>query len=116
MGPDLSSGNIPLPNWYAMRTPADDVSRSRIQSWNVAVERRLAYDISAGRRVCWDPPENGFADLNVNASTTPGCGADCQPFYRGSAAPSRDLWGPGRRRTTTLCRSPSTGRSRTGCC
>ena len=29
-----------------MRTPADDVSRGRIQSWNVAVERRLPYDFS----------------------------------------------------------------------
>ena len=29
-----------------MRTPADDVSRGRIQSWNVAVERRLPYDLS----------------------------------------------------------------------
>ena len=45
-GPDLSSGNIPLPNDYSMRTPADDVSRGRIQSWNVAVERRIQYDLS----------------------------------------------------------------------
>ena len=32
---------LPLPNDYLMRTPADDVSRSRIHSWNVSFERRL---------------------------------------------------------------------------
>ena len=45
-GPDESSGNIPLPNSYDMRSPTDDVSRGRIQSWNVAVERRVKYDLS----------------------------------------------------------------------
>ncbi len=94
-GPDLSSGNIPLPNTYDMRTPADDVSRGRIQSWNVSFERRLPYDISVDTAYVGTHGSGGFADLDVNASTTPGCGVDCQPFYQkfGRSIPL-NLWGP----------------------
>jgi len=80
-GPDESSGNIPLPNSYDMRTPTDDVSRGRIQSWNVAVERRVKYDFSVDVAYVGTHSTGGYADLNINASTTPGCGKDCQPFY-----------------------------------
>jgi outer membrane receptor protein involved in Fe transport len=95
-GPDLSSGNIPLPSSYDMRTPADDVSRSRIQSWNVAFERRLPHDISLDTAYVGTHSEGGFADLDVNASTTPGCGVNCQPYYRGLDPRSiaLNLWGP----------------------
>ena len=81
VGPDLSSGNIPLPNTYDMRSPTDDVSRGRIQSWNVALERRIKYDLSLDVAYVGTHSTGGFADLDINASTTPGCGADCQPFY-----------------------------------
>src|SRR5207344_1987643 len=34
-------------------------------------------------------------DLDVNASTTPGCGAACQPYYvKFGRNNSLDLWGP----------------------
>jgi len=94
-GPDLSSGNIPLPNSYDMRTPANDVSRGRIQSWNVSFERRLPYDISIDTAYVGTHSSGGFADLDINASTTPGCGAACQPFYVkfGRSIPL-NLWGP----------------------
>jgi hypothetical protein len=94
-GPDLSSGNIPLPNSYDMRTPENDVSRGRIQSWNVAVERRLPYDLSLDVAYVGTHGSGGFADLDINASTTPGCGADCQPFFTkfGRSIPL-NLWGP----------------------
>ncbi len=96
VGPDLSSGNIPLPNDVGTeRTPANDVSRGRIQSWNLAVERRLPYDISVDVAYVGTHSTGGLADLDVNASTTPGCGAACQPYYvkfgRNNAL---DLWGP----------------------
>ena len=95
VGPDLTSGNIPLPNCVPMRTPADDVSRSRIQSWNLAVERRLAYDIAVDVAYVGTHQSGGFADLDVNASTTPGCGAACQPFYTGfGRSIALNLWGP----------------------
>jgi hypothetical protein len=94
-GPDLSSGNIPLPNSYDMRTPADDVSRGRIQSWNVAVERRIWYDISVDVAYVGTHGEDGFVDLDINASTTPGCGSACQPFFtRFGRSIALNLWGP----------------------
>jgi hypothetical protein len=94
-GPDLSSGNIPLPNSYDMRTPADDVSRGRIQSWNVAVERRIPYDLSVDVAYVGTHSTDGFADLDVNASTTPGCGSACQPFYPTfGRSIALNLWGP----------------------
>ncbi len=95
VGPDLSSGNIPLPNSYDMRSPTDDVSRGRIQSWNVALERRIKYDLSLDVAYVGTHSTGGFADLDINASTTPGCGADCQPFYTGFGRSISLLsWGP----------------------
>jgi len=94
-GPDISSGTIPLPNSYAMRSPADDVSRGRIQSWNLAVEKRIRYDLSVDVAYVGTHGTGGYADLDVNASTTPGCGADCQPFYtKFGRSNSLNLWGP----------------------
>jgi len=95
VGPNLSSGNIPLPNTYDMRTPTDDVSRGRIQSWNVALERRIQYDLSVDVAYVGTHGTGGFADLDINASTTPGCGVDCQPFFNsfGRSIPL-NLWGP----------------------
>jgi hypothetical protein len=94
-GPDISSGNVPLPNEFEMRTPENDVSRGRIQSWNVAVERRIKYDISLDVAYVGTHSTGGFADLNINASTTPGCGVDCEPFFQrfGRSTPL-NLWGP----------------------
>jgi len=94
-GPNLSSGNIPLPSTVDMRTPADDVSRGRIQSWNVAIERRLMYDIAVDAAYVGTHGTGGFADLDVNASTTPGCGADCQPYFaQFDRTIPLNLWGP----------------------
>jgi hypothetical protein len=94
-GPDLSQGVIPLPNEYLMRTPSGDVSRSRIQSWNVAVERRLPYDVSVDVAYVGTAKSGGFADINANASDVPGGGAASQPFFN-SLGRTNDvlLWGP----------------------
>ena len=94
-GPDLSSGNIPLPNTYDMRSPTNDVSRGRIQSWNIAVERRLAHELSVDVAYVGTHSTGNFADLDINAGTTPGCGSACQPFNLafGRTIPL-NLWGP----------------------
>ena len=42
--------------------PRRDVSRSRIQSWNVAVERRLPYDIAVDVAYVGTAKNGGFAD------------------------------------------------------
>jgi outer membrane receptor protein involved in Fe transport len=95
VGPNLSSGRIPLPNEYLMRTPAADVSRSRIQSWNVAVERRLPYQIAVDVAYVGTAKNGGFADIDANASDTPGGGSQSRPFYSTlGRTNSVLLWGP----------------------
>jgi hypothetical protein len=84
-----------LPNAYLMRTPREDVSRSRIHSWNVSVERRLPYDLSVDVAYVGTAKNGGFADIDINASDTPGGGVESQPFnQRFGRENSILLWGP----------------------
>jgi len=93
-GPDLSSGRIPLPNNVSMRTPEEDVSRGNIQSWNVAFERRLPLDLSVDLAYVGSKGTDGFADLNINASDTPGGGNASRPFFSKGRAIDLLSWGP----------------------
>jgi len=94
--PDLSSGLVPLPNSYAMRTPMGDVSRSRIHSWNVSFERRLPWDVGVDVAYVGTAKNGGFTDVNANASDTPGGGVESQPFMQNGIGRSNSLllWGP----------------------
>ena len=94
-GPDLSQGVLSLPNEYLMRTPMADVSRSRIHSWNLAVERRLPYDLAVDVAYVGTAKNGGFADINANSSDVPGGGAASQPFFN-TLGRTNDvlLWGP----------------------
>ncbi len=94
VGPDVSSGRVPLPDAYLMRTPREDVSRSRIHSWNVSAERRLPYDISVDVAYVGTAKNGGFADIDINASDTPGGGVESQPFFQRGRQNSLLLWGP----------------------
>ena len=93
-GPDLSTGRIPLPNNVSMRTPEDDVSRGNIQSWNVALERRLPLDLAVDLAYVGSKGTDGFADLNINASDTPGGGNASRPFFSKGRATDLLSWGP----------------------
>jgi len=95
VGPNLNQAQILLPNEYLMRTPAGDVSRSRIHSWNVAIERRLPYDVAVDVAYVGTAKNGGFADINANASDVPGGGAASQPFFP-TLGRTTDvlLWGP----------------------
>jgi hypothetical protein len=81
VGPDLSSGRIDLPNTYDMRFPESDVGRGHIDSWNVAVERRLPFDLSVDMAYVGTKTTGGFADLDINASDTPGGGVASRPYF-----------------------------------
>jgi Carboxypeptidase regulatory-like domain/TonB dependent receptor len=93
-GPDLSSGRLPLTPDYQMRTPAGDVSRSRIHSWNVAFERRLRWDLSVDVAYVGTAKNGGFTDIDANASDVPGGGATSRPLYDIRGNQSLLLWGP----------------------
>ena len=95
VGPDLSAGRFPLPNVYSMRFPEKDVSRGYIHSWNVAVERQLAYDLSVDVAYVGTAGRNGYADLDINAGQTPGAGVNGQPYYvKFGRKISLNSWGP----------------------
>ena len=114
-GPDLESGRFPLPAGVDMRTPeVGNVDRGSIQSWNVAVERRLPMDIAVDVAYVGTAGNGGYADLDINAPTTIGGGDASRPYAnstptrsrpacRAAGATSRagaDAWRPG----ITRCR------------
>jgi hypothetical protein len=92
--PDESTGRLALTPDYLMRTPASDVSRSRIQSWNISFERRLRWDLSVDVAYVGTAKNGGFTDINANASDTPGGGSASQPLYSIRGNQSLLLWGP----------------------
>ena len=97
--PDTSSGRVPLPNTVDMRHPEQDLGRGSIQSWNVAVERRLPMDVSVDLAYVGTKGSNGFADLDINASDTPGGGPASRPLFARFGR-NRDLKSWGRRLET----------------
>ena len=94
VGPDLSTGSIPLPNNVDMRTPEPDLGRGKIQSWNVAIERRLPFDFSVDLAYVGTKGDGGFADLDVNASDTLGGGPNSRPFASRGRIIALNSWGP----------------------
>ncbi|MDQ3213737.1 MAG: TonB-dependent receptor [Acidobacteriota bacterium] len=93
-GPAPGEGRVPLPSATTMRTPdADNVRRGYIQSWNVALERRLPFDMSVNAAYVGTKTTRGFADLELNVSPAGG-GEQGRAFFRqfGRTA-STLLWG-----------------------
>ena len=93
-GPDLSSGRLALTPDYLMRTPAGDVSRSRIHSWNVSYERRLFYDLAVDVAYVGTAKNGGFTDIDANASDVMGGGNASRPLTAIRGNQSLLLWGP----------------------
>jgi len=95
VGPDESTGRIPLPNNVDERTPENDLTRGHIQSWNVTVERRLPMDISTSVAYVGTAGDGGFADLDINASSTPGGGNASRPYFAQFGRQiALNSWGP----------------------
>ena len=96
VAPDASSGLLPLDNSYLMRTPAEDVSRARVQSWNVSFERRLPWDVSVDVAYVGTAKNGGFTDIDANASDVPGGGSASRPFVANGMDRNNAvlLWGP----------------------
>jgi hypothetical protein len=80
--PDISTGRIPLPPSVDMRSPeVGNVDRGTIQSWNVAVERRLAMNLSLDVAYVGTAGDGGFADIDANAPQVLGGGNESRPFF-----------------------------------
>ena len=93
-GPAAGEGRVPLPPTATMRTPdPDNVRRGYIQSWNLAVERRLPFDTSLNVAYVGTKTTRGFADVEQNVSP-PGGGERGRVFFAKfeRTAPTM-LWG-----------------------
>jgi hypothetical protein len=82
VGPDTSSGRVPLPNTVGMTSPSLDAGRRpRTHSWNVAFERRLPI---ASVNVAYVGNETVDArdSIDHNAVQTLGGGAQDRPYFK----------------------------------
>ena len=81
IGPDLSSGRVPLPNTVTMTTLGDDADiRPRTHSWNVAVERDLSL-ATVNIAYVGNRSVDTYLNLNANAVRTLGGGASDRPYF-----------------------------------
>jgi hypothetical protein len=82
VGPDQSTGSVALPNAVGMTTPQlGNVDRGMIQTWNVAFERRLPFDISVDVAYVGAKGTGGYGWIDVNLPTTYGGGASSRPYF-----------------------------------
>ena len=80
-GPDLSRGRVPLPNTVGMRTAVPDtVKRGRTHSWNVAIERRLLFDLSVDLAYVGNRLVGDLTAININNAQTMGGGGLDRPY------------------------------------
>ena len=92
--PDIDSGRFPLPNSVSTRTPdVGNVDRARIQSWNVAFERRLPWDVAVDVAYVANRSDGGYADLDINAPQVVGAGNASRPYAAVGRNIRLDLWG-----------------------
>jgi hypothetical protein len=99
VGPDASSGRVRLDNAAIVYTPEiGNVDRGMVQTWNVAFERRLPFDISADVAYVGAKGTGGWAGLDINAPTVLGTGDAGRPYA--SMGRIQPLWSWGQRLRT----------------
>ena len=82
VGPDLSSGSVPLPLNVADRSPwGGMLHRGYIQSWNFILERKLPGDVVGTVGYVGTKSTHLLADRDINAAA-PGTGVAGQPLYQ----------------------------------
>ncbi len=81
VGPDLSTGIVPLPGNASERSPwAGEIHRGYVQSWNFTVERRLPGDLVTSVGYVGQGSRHLLADYDINAGY-PGSGTTGLPYY-----------------------------------
>jgi hypothetical protein len=82
VGPDQSSGRVPLPNSAGIATPEPgNIDRGQVHTWNVAFERRLPWDTSIDVAYVGAKGVGGYAWVDLNLPTTYGGGAQSRPYF-----------------------------------
>ncbi|HEU4927206.1 MAG TPA: TonB-dependent receptor [Vicinamibacterales bacterium] len=86
-GPDLSTGRMHLPNDYGMQTAVpESTHRGRTHSWNVALERRVFYNVSVdvayvGNKLVGGLPPGETQTININNVQHLGGGDTDRPYF-----------------------------------
>ncbi len=81
-GPDTSSGRVPLPASVQVYTPeVGNIDRGTIQTWNVAIERRLPWDVSVDVAYVGARGDGGYAVLDINSPQVIGSGNAGRPYF-----------------------------------
>jgi hypothetical protein len=94
VGPDLSSGRVPLDRTAAEYTPEiDNIDRGYIQTWNIAFERRLPFDTTVDVAYVGARGTGGYAALDINAPTTLGGGNPSRPYASLGRLLAINSWG-----------------------
>jgi hypothetical protein len=98
-GPDVSSGSVRLDNAAIVYTPeVGNVDRGIVHTWNAAIERRLAYDITVDAAYVGAKGAGGWAGVDINAPTVLGTGDAGRPYA--SMGRIQPLWSWGQRLNT----------------
>jgi hypothetical protein len=93
-GPDLSSGRVPLDRAAAEYTPEiNNIDRGYIQTWNVALERRVPFDATVDVAYVGAKGTNGYAALDINAPLTLGGGNPSRPYASLGRLIAINSWG-----------------------
>jgi hypothetical protein len=81
VGPDQSSGRVPLDRAAAEYTPEiDNIDRGYVHTWNIAVQRALPFDTTVDVAYVGAKGVGGYAALDINAPQTLGGGDASRPF------------------------------------
>jgi hypothetical protein len=90
--PDTSTGQVVLPRGVYIRTPnPNDVDRAQIQQWNVAIERKVFYDIAVEAAYVGTRTDGGYADLNRNVGV-PGGGGRAAAYFASAGTTAINEW------------------------
>ena len=82
VAPNQSTGRVPLDRSAAEYTPEiDNIDRGYVQTWNVAFERRIMFDMSVDVAYVGAKGTGGYAALDINAPTVLGTGNQGRPYF-----------------------------------
>ena len=94
VGPDLSSGRVPLDRSAAEYTPEiNNIDRGYVHTWNIAFQRLLAFNTTVDVAYVGAKGVDGYAALDINAPLTFGGGDASRPYASLGRIIAINSWG-----------------------
>jgi hypothetical protein len=85
---------VPLDRNVAEYTPEiDNIDRGYVQTWNIAFERRIMWDMSVDTAYVGAKGTDGYAALDINAPTVLGTGNQGRPYFSLGRILAINSWG-----------------------